>query len=91
MISKLRELAIQDDQKFQLVTRKVVLPYEYLSSWERLDNPVLTAKSAFNNKLTNKVCSGEDFDHVRKVWETFECKHLWDNIKVYLSTLGLFV
>lgn len=75
-----------DNKKFQLVTRKGVLPYEYLNSLKRLDEPVLPAKTAFNNKLTNSVCSDTDYDHAVQVWETFDCKQLWDYVKIYLVT-----
>lgn len=73
-----------DDEKFQLVTMKGVLPYEYLNSWKRLDDSVLPDKTAFNNKLTNKECSDDDYEHAVKVWSAFDCKHYWDNLKVYL-------
>ncbi|KAJ8979951.1 hypothetical protein NQ317_001536 [Molorchus minor] len=75
-----------NNEQFNLVTRKGVLPYEYLNSWERLDETMLPSQIEFNSKLTNKACSDDDYQHAKRVWETFKCVNLWDYLRIYLMT-----
>jgi hypothetical protein len=80
-----RSFFTESDQ-FELVTRKGVLPYDYLNSWERLDETALPPQIKFDNKLTNKKCSNQDYEHAKKVWEKFDCVNLWEYLKIYLIT-----
>jgi hypothetical protein len=75
-----------ESDQFELVTRKGVLPYDYLNSWERLDETALPPQIKFDNKLTNKKCSNQDYEHAKKVWEKFDCVNLWEYLKIYLIT-----
>lgn len=76
----------KNKQKFSLAIQKGILPYEYLNSWERLDETDLPPKVSFNSRLTNSECSTEEYEHAKKVWITFQCKTIWDYLKVYLIT-----
>ena len=46
----------------------------------------LPEKEKFFNKLNNKNISNEDYDHAKKVFETFKCKNLMDYSILYLKT-----
>lgn len=74
------------DDEFELLTRKGVLPYEYIDSWKKLDETALPSKIQFDNKLTNEQCSEVNYKHAKKVWEKFKCETLWDYLKIYLIT-----
>lgn len=70
-------------EKFDLLRRKGVFPYEYIDSVSRLNETGLPPKSAFYSKLTDEEISDEDYEHARTVWKTFECKTLRDYLDLY--------
>ncbi|XP_034936405.1 uncharacterized protein [Chelonus insularis] len=52
-----------DLEKFKLVVRKGVFPYEYIDDWDKLNETQLPAQSAFYSKLNNANISDEDCQH----------------------------
>ncbi|XP_055385864.1 uncharacterized protein LOC129614933 [Condylostylus longicornis] len=74
-----------DVENFSLVRRKGIFPYEYLNSWEKLNDTTLPSKIQFNNSLLDSVYSDEDYAHAERVWEKFECKSLRDYLELYLK------
>ena len=49
--------------KFNLVKRKGVFPYEYLVSLERLEENKVPLKKYFFSRLTDKDITNEDYQH----------------------------
>ncbi|XP_059221314.1 uncharacterized protein LOC131995971 isoform X1 [Stomoxys calcitrans] len=74
-----------NDSEFNLMKRKGVFPYDYLDSPERLEENALPPISNFFNKLTNEVCSEDDYTHAKNVWNTFKCNNLKDYLLLYLK------
>ena len=72
--------------KFNLVKRKGVYPYDYMGTLERLKETTLPPKEAFYSKLNNKDISDEDYAHAQKVWEVFGMEHLQDYHNLYNET-----
>ena len=72
--------------KFNLVKRKGVFPYEYLVSLERLEENKLPLKKYFFSRLTDKDITNEDYRHAKKVWTEFEMKTLKDYLELYNET-----
>ena len=70
-------------EKFQLLRKKGVYPYEYMDSIERLSESKLPPKEAFYSKLNNSNISDEDYNHAQKVWDVFNCKTLRDYHDLY--------
>ena len=66
-----------------LLVRKGVYPYNYMDSPEKLKETELPPKEAFYSRLNDKGISDEDYEHARKVWETFEMKNLEDYHNLY--------
>jgi len=66
-----------DDERFRLLTRKGVFPYEYVDSWERLEEPSLPAKELFFSKLSGSDISDEDYEHAQHVWEVSQTSVLF--------------
>jgi len=58
-----------DDERFHLLTRKGVFPYEYVVSWERLEEPSLPAKELFFRHLSGSDISDAEYEHAQHVWE----------------------
>ena len=69
--------------KFNLLARKGVYPYEYMDSLEKLEETVLPPKEAFYSRLNDGGISDEDYTHAQNVWKTFKMKYFKDYHKLY--------
>jgi len=58
-----------DNERFRLLTRKGVFPYEYVDSWERLEEPSSPAKELFFSHLSGSDISDAYYEHAQHVWE----------------------
>ena len=72
-------------EKFKLLTRKEVYPYDYVSSVSRFSETQLPLKSEFYSELNNEHISHEDYQHALTVWKTFKCKTIKDYHDLYLK------
>ena len=77
--------------KFFLPLREGIYPYEYIDSWERLDEITIPPKEAFYSELNLENIKDKDYEHVKKVWEAFEIKNLgeYHDLYVHCDTLLL--
>ena len=75
-----------DEQRRGLLLRKGVYPYEYVDAWERFEDATLPPKSAFYSKLTDEHISDDDYEHAKRVWETFGCTTLGNYTDLYCRT-----
>ncbi|XP_037921412.1 uncharacterized protein LOC119658218 [Hermetia illucens] len=75
-----------DGEKFSLLTRKGVFPYEYINSWDRLNETSLPSREKFFNKMSNTECKEADYQHALNVWKQFNCGVMWDYLELYLKT-----
>ena len=57
-----------DHNKFVLLLRKGVYPYEYIDSWEKFNEISLPPKEAFYSELNLEDIKDEDYEHAQKVW-----------------------
>ena len=55
--------------KFVLLLRNVVYPYEYMDSWERFNETSLPPKTSFYSELNLDDISDKDYLHAQKVFE----------------------
>ena len=55
-----------DLNKFVLLLRKCVYPYEYMDNWERFDETSFPDKEAFYSKL-NEGISNKDYAHAQSM------------------------
>ena len=53
--------------KFFLLLRKDIYPYEYIHSWEKFDENTIPPKEAFYRKLNLENITDKDYEHVKKV------------------------
>ena len=72
--------------KTELLTRKGVYPYDYVSSIETLTETQLPPKSEFYSKLNDEDITDADYQHALNVWNTFKCKTIRDYHDVYLKS-----
>ena len=74
-----------DLNKFFLLLRKGIYPYEYMDSWERFDENTIPPKEAFYSKLNLEGISNADYEHVKKVWEAFEIRNCGEYHDLYVQ------
>ncbi|XP_031355217.1 uncharacterized protein LOC116179559 [Photinus pyralis] len=72
--------------EFHLLTRKGVFPYDYVDSWEKLNETVLPTRDAFFSQLKNEAVSEADYEHANHIWNAFEIKTLGQYSDLYLMT-----
>ena len=61
------QLCNKDLNKFALLLRKGVYPYEYMDSWKRFKEESLPDKESFYSELNNEHITDEDYAHAQKV------------------------
>ena len=84
-ISQLYITSNGDLNKFFLLLRKGVYPYEYMDSCERFDENTIPPKEAFYSDLSLENITDKDQEYVRKVWEAFEIKNLVEYHDLYVQ------
>ena len=75
-----------DLNKFVLLLRKGVYPYEDMDSWEKFDETSLPDKKAFYSNLNLEDISDEDYAHAQKVWDVFEINNLGEYHDLYVQS-----
>ena len=68
------QLCNKDLNKFALLLRKDVYPYEYMDSWKRFDEESLLDKESHYSELNKEHIADENHAHGQKVWDTFSIK-----------------
>ena len=53
------------NNKFLLLLRKGVYPYEYMDNWERFNETMLPPKKSFYSELNLEDISNEDYKHAQ--------------------------
>ena len=69
------QLCNKDLNKFALLLRKDVYPYEYMDSWERFNEEPVLNKEYFYSNLSKEGISREDRKHTQKVAKEFNIKN----------------
>ena len=73
-------------ENVDLLPRKGVYPYDYVSSIEKLSETQLPPKEEFYSKLNDEFISDDDYQHAINVWNTFNCKTIRDYHDLYLKS-----
>ena len=77
--------------KFSLLLRKGVYPYEYMDSWEKFNETELPDKESFYSELNKEGITDEHYAHALKVWNTFSINNLGEYHDLYVQTDTLFL
>ena len=80
------QLCNKDLNKFELLLRKGVYPYEYMDSWKRFKEESLPDKESFYSELNKEHITDEDYAHAQKVWDTFKIKNLDEYHDLYVQS-----
>lgn len=71
---------------FNLLTRKGIYPYDYMSDWKCYEEICLPPQSKFYNTLSDVNISCEDYKHAQSVWYQFKIKSLGEYTDLYMKT-----
>ena len=61
--------------KFVLLLRKGVYPYDDMDNWEKFDEITIPPKEAFHSNSNLEDISNEDYAYAKKVWDVFDIKN----------------
>lgn len=67
-----------------ILLRKGVFPYDYMSSFDVFEELSLPLKEKFYSKLNFEEITSDDYDHAMKVWNKFNCRNIGDYHDKYL-------
>ena len=76
----------KDLNKFILLLRNSVYPYEYMDNWERFDEKLLPNKEAFYSNLNMEDITDTDYKHANKVFKEFKLKHVGEYHDSYVQS-----
>ena len=72
--------------KFDLMIRKGVYPYDYMDSFKKFEDTVLPTKDQFYSLLNDEHISDEDYQHAENVWKMFFMKNMGEYHDLYLQS-----
>ena len=58
------------DKQRELLIRKGIYPYEYMSSWDKFNESILPSKDKFYSNLNMSGVSDKEYEHACKVWSS---------------------
>ena len=75
-----------DLNKFILLLRKSVYPYEYMDNWERFNETSLPNKESFYSNLNMQNIDDIDYTHGNNIFKIFELKNLGEYHDLYVQS-----
>ena len=75
-----------DLNKFILLLRKGVYPYEYMDNWERFNETSLPSKESFYSNLNMENIEDIDYRHGNNVFNKFKLNNLGDYHDLYVQS-----
>ena len=79
-------LCDKDNNKFILLLRKSVYPYEYIDNETKFEQTVLPSKNKFYSNVHKTDISDRDYNHALKVWNTFNIKNFGEYHDFYVQS-----
>ena len=80
------EFCNKDLNKFVLLLRKGVYPYEYMDKWERFNETSLPNKESFFSNLNMENIEDIDYRHGNNVFKIFKLKNLGEYHDLYVKS-----
>ena len=75
-----------DLDKFIMLLRKGVYPYEYIDEWDKFNEKVLPGKDSFYSNLTLENISEIDYAHANNVFKKFNINNLGEYHDLYVRS-----
>ena len=80
------QVSESDKNKFLLLLRKGVYPYEYMNSWNKFDELQIPTMNKFYRELTMENITNSDYRHDKRVFKTFNNKNVGDYHDLYVQS-----
>ena len=80
------EFCDKDLNKFVMLLRKGVYPYEYMDGWDKFNEKIIPSKESFYSNLTLENITEVDYIHANNVFKTFELNNLGDYHDLYVRS-----
>ena len=80
------EFCNKDLNKFILLLRKGVYPYEYMDNWERFEETSLLNKESFYSNLNMENIDDIDYRHGNNVFKRFKLTNLGEYHDLYVQS-----
>ncbi|XP_072375164.1 uncharacterized protein [Diabrotica undecimpunctata] len=74
------------EENFHLLTKKGIMPYDYIDSFNKFAETSLPPIESFYNKLEDKPCPRRHYRRAQEVWSSFNCATLGDYVDLYMKT-----
>ena len=78
-----------DTNKFILLLRKGVYPYDYMDDWDKFNETILPQEEFYSN-LNMEDITDAYYMHAKRVCKDFELKYLGEYHNLYLKTIHYF-
>ena len=75
-----------DLNKFVMLLRKGVYPYEYMDGWDKFNETSIPSKESFYSNLTMENITETDYIHANNVFKTFKLNNLGDYHDLYVQS-----
>ena len=75
-----------DINKFVMLLRKGVYPYEYMDGWDKFNETSIPSKESFYSNLIMENISETDYRHANNVFKTFKLNNLGDYHDLYVKS-----
>ena len=75
-----------DLNKFVMLLRKGVYPYEYMDGWDKFNETSIPNKESFYSNLTMENITETDYIHANNVFKTFKLNNLGDYHDLYVQS-----
>ena len=85
-LSKFIQTKKEFGEKYKLMTKKGVYPYDYMNGFGKFSEKQLPAKEDFYSKLNDCGITDEEYEHAKIIWKEFEIKNLGEYHDLYLKT-----
>ena len=74
------------EAQYELLLKKGVYPYEYMTSWDKFNETRLPPKEAFFSNRNMSNISDKDSSHAQRVWKGFNIKNSGEYHDLCLKT-----
>ena len=71
-------------KRLNLMSQKGVYPHDFMDSFEKFNQMELPNKDQFYSILNDQHITGDEYDHAKKVWNTFMIKAMGEYHDLYL-------
>ena len=71
--------------KFVMLLRKGVYPYEYMDGWDKFNETSIPSKESFYSNLAMENITETDYIHANNVFKTFKLNNLGDYHDLYVQ------